>query len=83
MRFELGAAVSITSGVVKRDAALPQSRRAVGNEPDQIVEAGRRFLDAAALEVGDRAVEDILWALPARLCREDGNESRDREGSRC
>ena len=57
MRFELLAAVSVTTCVVERDPALPEIRRFRGGDAGQIIECGDRFGDAALRELRDGAVE--------------------------
>ena len=48
------AAVAKAAGIVLRDAALPQLRRLVGNQPGQLIEPGRRLLNAPGLEIFNR-----------------------------
>ena len=51
VQFELSLAVLVPAGVIERNAALPKLGRLSGGQIDELVEIGRRFLDATEFEI--------------------------------
>ena len=51
VQFELSLAVLVPAGVIERNAALPNLGRLSGGQIDELVEIGRRFLDATEFEI--------------------------------
>ena len=79
MRFELLAAIFVSPCIVERDPALPELRRIARNELCDPVKPLHSLRDAALLEIGYGAIQDLprlfVQALPER-----GESEEDRAG---
>ena len=76
MIVKLRATVFVPSGVILRDAALPQLRGTGRSQLDDRVEARGRLNDASPLEVRNCTVENILWVLSRGLSCDGPREQR-------
>ena len=59
MEFTLGAAIVVSARIVERNPPLPKLRRGTRNQLRDFVEPGNGLLDAALLEVGCGAIQNL------------------------
>jgi hypothetical protein len=80
MRFELRAAILVSTRIVERDPALPELRHVTRNESCNSVKLIHGLRDAALLKIGYSAIQDLsrlfVSALPERSEGEDTDQKR-------
>ena len=79
VRDEHVAAVAEPAGVVLRNAALPQFRGLVGNQPGKLIEPRHRLLDAPGPEVFNGPGHDVARAL-RRGSEQQGKQGGEHRG---
>jgi hypothetical protein len=82
VQLKLRATVFVAAGVVESNAALPELGSAVGHKLDEIIKTCGGFHNAAALEIGDSAVEDLARILTTGLSTRARNGEEDSDNSR-